>query len=94
MIDPGGINRINSTDLYQQLKKAQNQHKHDDKVKGDPSLFKTESLEKSSHIKQMLDEVHQIPEVREKLVSHFQEMIKNDAYHPDADKILHKILGL
>ncbi|MFP4461908.1 MAG: flagellar biosynthesis anti-sigma factor FlgM [Thermotogota bacterium] len=94
MIDSGGINRINSPDLYKQLKKAQNQQKEDEKVKVDPSLFKSENLEKSSHIRQMLDEAHKVPEVREKLVHHFQELIQNNAYHTDADKIVKKILDL
>jgi len=94
MIDPGGINRINSSDLYKQLRKAQNQQKQDEKVKDDPSLFKSENLEKSSNIRQMLDEVNKVPDVREKLVHHFQELIQNDAYHTDADKIINKILGL
>ena len=48
----------------------------------------------SSHIKQMLDEVHKVPEVREKLVQHFQELIQKDAYHTDSEKIINKILGL
>jgi len=94
MIDPGGINRIHSTDLYKQLKKTQNQQKQEEKVNNDPSLFKSENLEKSSHIKQMLDEIHKVPDVRENLVNHFQELIQNDAYQPDADKIVHQILGL
>jgi len=94
MIDPSGINRINSPDLYKQLKNSQNKQKHDSKIQDDPSLFKSENLEKSSHIRQMLDEVHKVPDVREKLVSHFQDLIKNDAYHTDADKIINKILGL
>lgn len=94
MIDPGGINRINSPDLYKQLKKAQNQQKQDEKVKDTPSLFKSENLEKSSQIKQMLDEIHNVPDVRDKLVHHFQELIQNDAYQTDADKIINKILGL
>jgi len=94
MIDPGGINRINSPDLYKQLRKAQNQQKQEEKVKDDPSLFKSENLEKSSHIRQMLDEVHKVPDVREKLVHHFQELIQKDAYHTDPEKIINKILGL
>ncbi len=94
MIDPGGINRINSPDLYKQLRNAQNQQKQDKKVKDDPSLFKSENLEKSSTIRQMLAEVNKLPEVREKLVNHFQELIRNDAYHTDSEKIINKILGL
>jgi anti-sigma28 factor (negative regulator of flagellin synthesis) len=94
MIDAGGINRINSPDLYKQLKQAQNKQKQDEKIKNDPSLFKSENLEKSSHIKQMLDDVHKLPEVREKLVQHFQELIQKDAYHTDSEKIINKMLGL
>lgn len=91
MIDSGGINRINSSDYFNQIKKTKQSQKADKQV--DASIFKTENLEKSAGIKSMLKEAERIPEVREKLVNHFRELIKNDAYNTDPDKILKKILG-
>jgi anti-sigma28 factor (negative regulator of flagellin synthesis) len=91
MIDSGGINRINSSDYFNQIKKTKQAQKADKQV--DASIFKTENLEKSAGIKSMLKEAERIPEVREKLVNHFRELIKNDAYNTDPDKILKKILG-
>ncbi len=94
MIDSGGINRINSPDLYNQLKKTQNQQKKEKQVGEDAPLFRTENLEKSGDIKLLLDEVGKIPERRAQLVEHFQELIKNDAYQPDPEMILRKIMDI
>jgi len=94
MIDSGGINRINSPDLYNQLKKTQNQQKKEKQVGEDAPLFQTENLEKSGDIKLLLDEVGKIPERRAQLVKHFQELIKNDAYQPDPEMIMRKIMDI
>jgi len=92
MIDSGGINGINSSDYFNQINKTKKVQKNEKSV-ADDSIFKTENLEKSTGIKSMLKEAERIPEVREKLVNHFRELIKNDAYNTDPDKILRKILG-
>ncbi|HOO33040.1 MAG TPA: flagellar biosynthesis anti-sigma factor FlgM [Thermotogota bacterium] len=92
MIDSGGINRINPADYINQIKQTNKVQKPETQA-ADDSIFKTENLEKSAGIKSMLKEAERIPEVREKLVNHFRELIRNDAYNTDTDKILNKILG-
>jgi anti-sigma28 factor (negative regulator of flagellin synthesis) len=92
MIDSGGINRVNSPDFFKQIKKVK-KVQQTEKSSADVSIFKTENLEKSTGIKAMLKEAERIPEVREKLVNHFRDLIKNNAYNPDPEKIIKKILG-
>ncbi len=92
MIDSGGINGVNASDLIKNLNKNRTQRKPEENKKTE-SLFNSENLEKSAEIKKILKKAESIPETREALVSHFREMIQNGAYDVDESAIVKKILG-
>ena len=92
MIDSGGINSVNSSNILKNTNKTKLNKKTEPNT-NDESLFKSENLEKSAEIKKYLNKADLIPEVRQEMVNHFRELIRNNAYDIDEAKIANKLLG-